>query len=101
MKFIKNVKVGTRIYAGIAVLLSVIIFLSLFAINSMNTIGEELDSIVNNDIPLTTKVTKITEHQLEQAIIFERMIRYGEIMTTAPIHMPLKSLNIWSMSLNS
>jgi methyl-accepting chemotaxis protein len=82
MKFIKNVKVGTRIYAGIAVLLSVIIFLSLFAINSMNTIGEELDSIVNNDIPLTTKVTKITEHQLEQAIIFERMIRYGEMMAT-------------------
>ena len=82
MKFIKNLKVGTRIYAGMAVLMSAIIFLSLFAINSMNSIGEELEGIVENDISLTTKVTKITEHQLEQSIIFERMIRYGETMTT-------------------
>ncbi len=82
MNYLKNLKVGTRIYAGMAVLMSAIILLSLFAINSMNTIGEELEGIVENDIPLTTKVTKITEHQLQQAIIFERMIRYGETMAT-------------------
>lgn len=82
MKFIKNLKVGTRIYTGMAILMIAIIFLSLFAINSMNIIGEELEGIVNNDIPLTTQVTKITEHQLNQSIIYERMIRYGETMST-------------------
>jgi hypothetical protein len=63
MKFIKKLKVGTRIYAGMGVLMLAIIFLSLFAINSMNIIGEELESIVKNDIPLTTKVTKIVTTQ--------------------------------------
>jgi hypothetical protein len=56
MKFIKNLKVGTRIYAGMAVLMAAIIIISLFAINSMNSIGNELESIVKNDIPQTTKV---------------------------------------------
>lgn len=70
-------KVGARIYAGIGVLMVGIIFLSLLTVSSLNTIGNELASIVENDIPLTTKVTKITETQLEQAILFERMIRYG------------------------
>jgi len=65
MSFIENLKVGARINIGMAVLMIAIIFISWFAISSMNTIGEELDGIVKNDIPLTTKVTKITEHQLE------------------------------------
>ncbi len=74
-------KVGARIYSGTGVLMLAIIVLAVLSISSMSTIGSELEGIVNNDIPLTNKVTKITEHQLEQAIIFERMIRYGETMS--------------------
>jgi len=74
-------KVGARIYTGIGVLMVGIIFLSLLTVSSLNTIGNELGSIVENDIPLTNKVTKITEHQLEQAILFERMVRYGHAMS--------------------
>lgn len=80
MSLLKNMKVGARIYTGVGVLMLGIIILSLLTVSSLNTIGNELASIVENDIPLTAKVTKITEHQLEQAILFERMIRYGESM---------------------
>lgn len=80
MSIIKNMKVGSRIYTGMGVLMLAIIVLAVLSINAMKTVGSELEGIVNNDIPLTSKVTKITEHQLEQAIIYERMIRYGELM---------------------
>ena len=76
-------KVGARIYSGIGVLMVAIITLAVLAISSMSTIGSELEGIVENDIPLTTKVSQITQHQLEQAILFERMVRYGEVMSAS------------------
>lgn len=82
MSIIKNMKVGARIYTGMGVLMVAIIVLAVLAINSMATIGSELEGIVKNDIPLTNKVAKITEHQLEQSVLYERMIRFGEMMST-------------------
>ena len=56
----------------------------------MNQIGSELEAIAEQDIPLTAKLTAITEHQLEQAIHFERAMRYGvllEIENNAATHL--------------
>jgi len=80
MSLLKGFKVGARIYSGIGVLMLGIVILAGLTVTSLSTIGNELAGIVENDIPLTSKVTKITEHQLEQAIFYERMIRYGEAM---------------------
>ena len=44
----------------------------------MQKINVEVTGIAERDIPLTEIVTKITVHQLEQAISFERAVRYGE-----------------------
>jgi len=46
----------------------------------MNKIGMEIEEIAQRNIPLTRDLTKITIHQLEQAINFERAFRAGEIM---------------------
>lgn len=78
MSLLRNLKVGARIYIGIGVLMIGIILLSLISILSMSAIGSELEGIVEDDIPLTALVTKITEHQLEQNIVLERLLRYGE-----------------------
>ncbi len=43
-------------------------------------IGGEIEAIAEQDMPLTEIISKITVHQLEQAIEFERAIRYGEEM---------------------
>ncbi len=48
-----------------------------FALYKMNSIGEELVQIAENDIPMMTVVTDITINQLEQAISFEHALRYG------------------------
>ena len=44
----------------------------------MNQIGGELASIAEQDLPLTTAITKVAEHQLEIGILFERGYRHGE-----------------------
>lgn len=54
------------------------------AMYSINAVGVQLKQIAEEDIPLTTAVTEITVHQLEQAIFFERAIRYAEIMEGNP-----------------
>ena len=48
------------------------------SLTQMEAIKYEIESIAERDIPLTEIVTKITVHQLEQAINFERAVRYGE-----------------------
>lgn len=44
----------------------------------MAMIGSELKGIAEKDIPMTKLLTAITEHQLEQAILFEREVRFGD-----------------------
>ncbi len=51
---------------------------------SIKMIGVKLDKIATENIPLTSAVTLITIHQLEQAIMFERSARYAEIMGSNP-----------------
>ena len=57
---------------GLLVMASVAIF-------QMNSIGKELASIAEKDIPLTEAVTLVTNHQLEQAILVEKIIRLSGI----------------------
>ena len=53
------------------------------SISGLNQIGHEIKEIAEEDIPATERVTKITIHQLEQAIKFEQAIRFAYIMNTA------------------
>lgn len=51
------------------------------SITKMASIGTEIEALAERDIPLTGVITKITAHQLEQAINFERALRFGEVMS--------------------
>lgn len=56
-------------------LLFIIGFNSFYANMSMRGIGSELSNIAENNIPLAETITLITEHQLEQIIHVERILR--------------------------
>ena len=43
----------------------------------MHQIGGRIESIAKRDLPLTEALTKITVHQLEQVVHFERAVRAG------------------------
>jgi len=68
-------KISHKVY--MIVLLSAVISLAIAgaAIWKMTQIGNELEEIAHQDIPLTENVTAVTLHQLEQAILLERALR--------------------------
>ena len=74
--------VGTKILAIVGVVLGLLIAVAVVGGLQMQKIGREITEIAEEDIPLTTAVTSVTIHQLEQALALERALRFGEEMVT-------------------
>ncbi|CAM3775911.1 Methyl-accepting chemotaxis protein PctC [Vibrio aerogenes CECT 7868] len=51
--------------------------LGLFSTLQMTKVGEELKEIADDHMPLTKTLTLITEHQLQQALTFEKFISHA------------------------
>jgi methyl-accepting chemotaxis protein len=79
-----NTKISTKIYGLVLVLLALLLVASSTGIYQMNMIGEEIVDVAETDIPMTQRVTNITIHQLEQAILFERGLAAGKELATNP-----------------
>jgi methyl-accepting chemotaxis protein len=79
-----NLKISWRIYGLVAVLLSISMGLSGFSILEMQSLGTEIEDIAERDMPLTEKLTKVTLHQLEQAVLFERSLALGQQLSSDP-----------------
>ncbi|MES9941791.1 MAG: methyl-accepting chemotaxis protein [Candidatus Thiodiazotropha sp. 6PLUC2] len=77
---LNNLSLRAKLLGLAGILIGLLIISSTYAIISMNSIGKELITIAEEDIPLTEKLTEITVHQLEQAINFERSLHYGSIL---------------------
>lgn len=77
---INNLSVKLKIYVMGGVLVGALAVSVIYALHSMNRIGVELVAIAEQDIPLTKIITNITTHQLEQALVFERVLRFATTM---------------------
>ena len=73
-----KMKIGTRIVAMVAGMLSALVVVGGVAVYIMQEIGNELHDIAKEDIPLSRHVTEVALNQLEQAVVFERALRLGE-----------------------
>lgn len=71
--------ISTKVLAVVFLLSTATLAVLGISIYQMNNIGGELESISERDIPLTEKLSKVTEHQLQQAILLERMLRFGNV----------------------
>ncbi|MFT5487540.1 MAG: methyl-accepting chemotaxis protein [Paracoccaceae bacterium] len=76
--------VGRKIGAVVGICLFFLVAVSATAIYQMEQIAHEIDVIAERDAPMVEMISKITTHQLEQAISTERAFRYGEEMRTFP-----------------
>ena len=56
-------------------LFSLILLIGSVGYIQMEKIGEKLYGIAEEDIPITKMLTVLTEHQLQEAILFERLMR--------------------------
>lgn len=71
---LSRLKITQKVYfLGITQLL-LMLAMGLTSFSQMDKIGNELIDIAESDIPLTNRITKIAEHQLEQTILFERSL---------------------------
>ena len=77
---LNNLSIKAKIIGSSSILLALMLTSSGYALNAMIQIGKEIEAIVEEDIPLTENLTSITEHQLEQAIHYERALRYGHLL---------------------
>jgi methyl-accepting chemotaxis protein len=77
MDLLNNLSIKAKLNSISLFLLMLILISSGYALNTMNQVGNELDSIVDTDIPMINIVTKITENQLEQIRYFEQALRHA------------------------
>ncbi|MFC1523865.1 methyl-accepting chemotaxis protein, partial [Thermodesulfobacteriota bacterium] len=76
----KQMKLGTKIIGLAVSLLILLAVVASYSIIKVNDIGKEIKEIAEEDIPLTEKIAEVTTEQLEQAIWFERALRFGEVL---------------------
>lgn len=83
-----NISIKTKLYTLAGILIGFVVLSTSVSLIKMDGIGDEIVAIAEQDIPLTESVTKVTIHQLEQAINFERLLRYGEEMQSNESMLP-------------
>lgn len=71
----KSMRIGTKIYGIVSSCLALLVLVAGIGAWQMQNIGLEINAIAKRDLPLTTGLTEITVHQLEQAVRFERAFR--------------------------
>ena len=79
--FLRDMPLRGKLFSYAGVMLTFIMISFSYSYYSLNNIGKELTTIVEEDIPLTQKLSRMTILQLEQAISFERALHYGAILT--------------------
>ena len=79
-----NIKISTKVYGLVGILLALLVTAASTGIYQMAKIGEEIVAVAEIDIPLTEKITNITIHQLEQAVLLERGFATGATLSTNP-----------------
>jgi len=72
---LSKLKISHKIYGLGAIQLLLIILMGSVGYIQMSKIGVALFDIAEEDIPATKMLTVLTEHQLQEAILFERAIR--------------------------
>jgi len=77
MNFLKNVKIRTKMMLNLAIPLLMLTIISIVSVTNINSIEAEINGIAKNDIPLNSAVSDITVHQIEMAVYFERILRFG------------------------
>jgi methyl-accepting chemotaxis protein len=83
MDLFGKLKVNSKLMFLISFLLLIMVGVGVFSIVMLMTIGDEIASVANEDIPLTAKINEIETNQLQQAAVFEGAMKYGQVIAEA------------------
>ena len=79
---LSNFSIKSKIISIVALNLLVMGTLMYISISGMSQIGTKIKEIAEYELPLTEAIARITTHQLEQGINFEKAMRYAYIYNT-------------------
>jgi methyl-accepting chemotaxis protein len=96
-----NLSVKVKILGNVVVLLIMTMTSYIFTLTAMSEIDNKLESIAKKDIPIARRLTTITEQYLEQAVLFERALKYGMIQSQSNGKEDLYSMNATYFKRNS
>jgi methyl-accepting chemotaxis protein len=65
----------------VAVCLLSTVVVAVIGIWQMGRIGSEIEAVAEEDMPLTEVVSRVTVHQLEQAVLLERILRLSGLVS--------------------
>lgn len=80
MKILSNLKISFKVALAISIPVLMLIGVLVIAVAKITAIETEIQDVAKLDIPLTEKMTAITEHQMEVSILFERSLRFGDLI---------------------
>jgi len=89
-----KLKISQKVYALALPQLILMLVMGFVSISQMSKIGVELMDIAEIDIPLTNEITKITEKQLHQAILIERMLFKAALSKLGDINADKEALQL-------
>ncbi|SDU27400.1 methyl-accepting chemotaxis protein [Stappia sp. ES.058] len=71
--------VSAKILGLVGFLSIMMVVIAIVGLTQMQGIGKELEEIADETVPLTTNVSKVSMHQLEQALLVEKVLRVGKV----------------------
>ena len=92
MNAFRKLTIGGRIVALLSTLGLLLAVVAVVGVMTMNKIGNELSDIAEEDMPLNRMLQQVTIHQLEQAIVTERIVATIEAERGAPPRYSLPEL---------
>ncbi|WP_299081436.1 methyl-accepting chemotaxis protein [uncultured Paraglaciecola sp.] len=84
MNWLNNVSLRLKIIIVGAIPLLLMVWSMSVSIFQVQSIGKELTSIAESDLPMSNALAKVTEHQLKQTIEFEKILHYSAVMKSKP-----------------
>ena len=78
-------KISSKIMSLIVTLLAVLAINGLISFRLLKGVSQELQTVVKKDLVLMETSTSVTKHQLQKAIIFERLRRIAEELAYQPV----------------
>lgn len=90
LPFIQNMQIGRRVGSLAAILVLLMLTVGSIGLSNIQRIGQKLESIAHEDIPLTRALEHITVGQLEQAVLTERALAVVNVMHDIQDETPLE-----------
>ena len=85
MADIKNMKIGTKILGMLGIILGLMVLVAGFGIIKIGNVGDEIKGVAEEDVPLASSISEIAVNQLEQSLLLERALRFGEVLATKEV----------------